>query len=201
MAHRRGAFRGRGISQSQRRKKSWQNLAAIAADANSSASFPNNTVNFDLAAGVPGILSVEESSLAVVYDPETTGAGLQAESTIIRIRGTLELEKNSVVTPSIITRAFGIGVMETQAALVGAFPNPASVLGALWDGWMFYRTIGQGALDANAGIVDVKSMRKLQSGQSLILVMGAQVTTVDDTLIGAPAISGFCTLRALMMLP
>ena len=199
MAHR-GSFRRSGISQSQRRKKSWTNLSVLAQNETEISSVSSNTLNFAQDAGVVAVSS-GEFALGYVFDPVSGGPGLEAESTILRIRGSLELEKNSVGIVT-TTRAIGIGVMETQAALLGAFPNPATPDGANWDGWLFYRSIAQGAADANAGTLDAKSMRKLPSGSSLIIVMGAQSIQIDGTAsIFAPAISGFCTLRALMMLP
>jgi len=204
MAHR--AFRGRGISQSQRRKKSWVNLAGLTSgqDLIQVSSTPNNTLNYDVSQGSVSA-NPSSQSLGYVFDPALSGSGLDAESTILRIRGSLLLGKNTETgTPPqslIATFAFGIGVMETQAANLGAWPNPATVKGALWDGWMFYRSLNSSIVDATAAIVDVKSMRKLQSGQSIILVMGVEQSASDDTPAVAPAFTGSFTARALMMLP
>jgi len=173
MAHR-GSFRRRsgGISESNRRKKRWSPFFAPAAseDVLTTGDF-SPTLNFQLSIGI-GAASPQQRSLAYVFSAGGLTDDVNPESTIIRIRGSLELQKNVVSTADIETFAFGIGVMETQAALLGAFPNPASPLGSEWDGWMMYRSNSQGALDANAGIVDVKAMRKVQSGYSLVLVMG-----------------------------
>jgi len=202
MAHRR-SFRGRGITDAQRRKKLWSPLAAPAAAEDQLTSGDISvTLNYQLSssgAAAPGPL---DRALAYVF-PSGGANQIPAESTILRIRGTLELPKIEVSMTDIDTTAFGIGVMESGAADQSAFPNPASPDGSTWDGWMFYRSQAQGALDANAGIVDVKAMRKIQSGQSLVLVMGQYAASLisvgGDVTI--PAMAGSFTARALFLLP
>ncbi len=207
MAHR-GRPRGRGISQSQRRKKTWAALTALP----SSSSGPDTgtalspTINLVLpSTAAPQAGDAAAVSSGVVFDLGESTVG--PESTLLRLRGSLELPKNDVqdgagAIQGITTHAFGVGVMESSAAALGAFPNPASPLGSDWDGWMFYRSQEQGALDANAGIVDVKSMRKLQGGYSLILVFGAYKAPFDALdIVFAGDVEAFFTLRGLFLLP
>jgi len=157
-------------------------------------------MNFDAAAGVPGA-SPQQQSLGYVFDAGQTSFDVRPESTLLRIRGSLGLEKNSEVGVELFVHAFGIGVMETTAANLGAFPNPASPLGADWDGWMFYRSIHSSVVDAAGSIIDVKAMRKIQSGYSLIFVAGVYASTVDDSNATAPAINAQFTGRGLFLLP
>jgi len=184
----------RGVSQSQRRKKSWGAFAVI----NSPAGVVSPTIaltTLDLS----GLASPAEDVLGAVFNP----TGIPAESTLLRIRGSLLVEKNSQSVTTLFTLAYGIGVMESGAALQGAFPNPASPAGANWDGWMFYRSINTSILDAEAAIIDVKSMRKIESGYSLFFAYGAYAMTTDDATIGsvAAASTSLITARGLFLLP
>jgi len=191
MAHRRGNFRGRtgGISDSQRRKKSWTGITTGTVPDDLSTP---NTVALEL----PG---VSDAELTLGFF-DVDGTAFQ-EGTILRVRGSLELPKNilgaAIVNGEIDTQyAFGLAVINSTAAAAGSIPNPASAVGASWDGWMFYRTQNQGALDANAGVVDIKSMRKLEGGQSIVFVFGAAGR------IGAPGPAmAYFSGRMLVLLP
>jgi len=192
MAHRRGAFRGsRGISDAQRRKKTWGPFTANL----SPLGVPSTTIVLGTAS-TPGVSSPEE---AVSFLPFTEG--IFPESTILRIRGSLNMDKNSVASPRIVTNAFGIGVMETGALLLGSAPNPASPQGSNWDGWMFHRSINNAVVDAASTWVDVKSMRKIQSGYSLFFCLGIYVMTDDDSAPTTASTTCEFTARGLFLLP
>jgi len=198
MAHRR-SFRGRGISDSQRRKRVWGAFSSLAADATQSGTEPNLLIRFFTSVVIAG--DVAQAFTGAVFPALNSPGQILPESTILRIRGSVELPKNVILAAEYTTSAFGMGVMEAGAALQGAFPNPASPEGANWDGWMFYRTQQQGALDANAGIVDVKAMRKIESGYALVMVMGNYSVTDDGTVPVGGAIDGFFSGRGLFLLP
>ncbi len=201
MAHSR-SFRGRGISDSQRRKKKW-----IQVTGPSGTFIPGGVQTPNMALDLSTVPTSDAfgQSVGLVSDP--TLDKVPAESTILRIRGSVNIPKNSQETAGSpqdnINFAIGIGVMEATAANLGAFPNPATPDGAAWDGWMFFRSVQQTALDSNAGIVDVKSMRKVQSGQAIIIVFGSFVTTDDGSTPAAVAGQGTATIniRALILLP
>jgi len=184
MAHR-GNFRGRGISESQRRKKTWAGLT-----------FLNQSIN-GLQLQIPDLSGTPPSdSMAIAQFSASTAAGL-TESTILRIRGSVLIPKSSPVgTSSSLVVAFGIAIVTDEAAVQVAIPNPATVEGADWDGWMFYRAVVSAVLDADATMFDVKAMRKLQGGMSLVLVAGAasdgSVVTVGNVDVIA---------RVLFLLP
>ena len=184
MAHRRGSFRGRsvGISQSQRRKKSWSAFAEAG----------NIYAGVRLVVPAPG--AGPSSSLFVQGITSKNGAGF-VEGTVIRIRGSIEVPKSDLGIPE-QTVAFGIGFVTDEAFAVSAVPNPATAVGADWDGWMFYRAQLQGSLDANAGIFDVKSMRKWQDGMTFALVAGIATEGAGS---GAAQVSVIA--RALILLP
>jgi len=178
--------RSRGISQTQRRKKMWVDLnpaAALGSDLSSGCLLP------------PPIAAVGES-VAVLQFPAQQGFN---ESTLLRIRGTLDVPKS---TPepgagSSEIAAFGIGIVSDQAAEALAVPNPATATGYDWDGWMFLRQSTQIAVDVQGTMVDVKSMRKWESGQSIVFVAGA----ATDSVAGF-TVSKFCfSLRGLFLLP
>jgi len=197
MAHLRGR-QGRGISQSQRRKKSWINVEGpvIGTDGVIGTNFTPN-LNFEIASGPSG--NGSGSSFGLVSDAVLDK--VPPESTLLRLRGSLNLPKNEIFATHVDTYAVGIGVMETGAALLGAFPNPATPAGGAWDGWMFFRSQQTGALDANASIIDVKAMRKVQSGSSIIIVMGSFRTDSGGLAVSAPSFQGQMNLRALILLP
>jgi len=196
MAHRKRFTRG--ISDSQRRKKLWTPLLALPRDVEGAGD--NTELTPTVVLGFPfkdaaGPGQSVATSIGVVYS-------LIAESTILRIRGSLNMGKNSVSTSDIETFAFAMGVMETGAALLGAFPNPATPEGSVWDGWMFYRSFNSAIVDAASTIVDVKAMRKVESGYSLVVVYGAfavPFTTLDNAAINTS--SAALTVRALLLLP
>jgi len=148
------------------------------------------------------LLSPDNSPLGQTVGFFSVQDEIPAESTILRIRGSLEVDKNSATANEVSTFAFGIGVIERTAAEAGVVPNPASPEGANWDGWMFYRSSQLPTVEAQASIVDVKSMRKLQSGNALIIVAGSHIAEeVSGTATLAPAIDMSFNGRFLLLLP
>jgi len=119
----------------------------------------------------------------------------------MRIRGSLNMQKNTIVALETTNFAVGFGVMETGAAAQAAFPNPATPEGADWDGWMFYRSLNSAIVDAASTIIDVKAMRKVQSGYSLVFVCGSDRASSDDSNVTAPAIAAQLNARILFLLP
>ena len=170
MAHRN--FRGRA-SQTNRRKRLWADLNVQSAGG-------------DLAVMTltPPDLVAAGSSLAVSGFP-SSGAPALLEATVMRIRGYIDVPKTAVGTSGLNDDvfAFGIGLVSEEAFEVAAVPNPATGSGLDWDGWMFLRSSSQAALDPASTIMDVKAMRKWESGQALVFVAGMATTTVSG-LIG-----------------
>jgi len=189
MAHRRGAsFRGRsGISDSQRRKKAWIDMNV------------NAGLGIDQAGGtlLPNAPAAGED-VAVLAFPSSLNQAF-AESTILRIRGSLEIPESTWTSTGVgnITFGFGIAIISEQAAeVLTAIPNPATATGYDWDGWMFLRVGPLKALDSAGTIVDVKSMRKWRSGDSIVFVAGVA------TNLGGGATGSFnFSLRGLFLLP
>jgi len=200
MPHR-SSFRGRGrggISDAQRRKKSWVQVTGPAVASDGSVGVVQTPqMNIDVPAGPAAAPSA--SSAGLFSDP--TLDKVPEESTILRIRGSVNLPKNTIGTAFVENFAVGIGVMEATAAALGAFPNPASPAGGAWDGWMFYRSIQATALDANATVIDVKAMRKVQSGMAIIIVVGAYVAHTGANTSASTAFQLQINLRALILLP
>jgi len=196
MAHRR-SFRG-GISQSQRRKKTWIPFKAP------------YTSDGTLFGDIGLIINFQAPAVAAQVSPIGQAIGffsdlgeVPEESTILRIRGSLELPKNDVSTAAGEVHAIGIGVMERTAAELGAVPNPASPEGAAWDGWMFYRSTMLPPVEAESSLFDVKSMRKVQGGYAAIVVAGSYATNEVAGGSGTtiPAIDAKLVGRLLILLP
>jgi len=199
MAHRR-TFRGRGISQSQRRKKTWIPITAPSTIDGLQFGDQSLFVNFQ-AAALGNSISPAGQTVGFL----STVGEFPEESTILRIRGSLVLPKNDVegTTPgSLNVHALGIGVMERTAAEQGAVPNPASPEGAAWDGWMFYRSTMLPPVEAESSIFDVKSMRKVEGGYAVIIVAGTFMAEDVAAALGTvPAVNVFLNARALVLLP
>jgi len=188
MARQRSGFRGRGISESQRRKKTWAALTIGQNLSNGMSIFTGST------GGVPG------SSLGLVSFSADSTTGL-SESTILRIRGSVLIPKS---VPSAAVGAggdevygFGVAMVTDEAAAVGAVPNPASAEGVAWDGWQFIRSNVATAVDATGTIMDVKAMRKFDGGQSLIFVAGVS----SDDPAGSSGLQIEFVGRILFLLP
>jgi len=190
MAHRRGSSRGRGgISESQRRKKSWFNL--------------DNTFGATEDVAVtqllpPGLVAAGDTISLLTFPTSINQAF--AESTILRIRGHLEVPKSTGDTGVAFQTAFafGIGVVsEVAANSVVGVPSPATIAGQDWDGWMFLRSSSQSPLDSVGTAVDVKSMRKWRSGESIVLVAGFATAKAAGDTTQAFNLS----LRGLFLLP
>jgi len=192
MAHRRGSFRGRvGISDAQRRKKAWGGLKA----ALSPALVPSPTIPLDVS--FTPTANPDFGSVSVNFTQ-----GIPDESTILRVRGSLNMVKNVIAGVEILTVAYGMGVMETGALLQGAAPNPASPDGSNWDGWMFYRSLNSAVVDAASTMIDVKAMRKIQSGYSFFFAFGVYIMTTDDSVATTPIVAtSEITARGLFLLP
>jgi len=201
MAHRSRNFRGRGISDSQRRKKSWIQITGPTVSSDGTIASPDvqtPNMNFVIPSAT-GTSLPSSASVGLISDPVLDK--VPAESTILRLRGSVNLPKNIIDLTDVNTFAIGIGVMEATAAALGAFPNPATPAGGAWDGWMFYRSSQQGALDSNAGIIDVKSMRKVQSGSAIIIVFGQFNSSTDGSFPDIVAAEMQLNLRGLILLP
>jgi len=176
----------RGISETQRRKKAW-------IDMNLGAFFGNDVAGGGMTP--PDIVGVGES-VALLQFPSQPGF---AESTLLRIRGSLTVPKSDFNNnPGLVNVfTFGIGVVSDQSAEALAVPNPATATGYDWDGWMFLRTSDQSTVEAQATQVDVKAMRKWKSGDSIVFVAG-MATSNSTGLVGQSF--GF-SLRGLFLLP
>ncbi len=201
MAHRRST-RGRGISDAQRRKKTWAAVKVVANGAGT-AGDPDFLTAFVLETPAAGSAGESQSDvLALIDSGSSLGTGdelstLPEESTILRMRGSLVFPKTDG-TPTaglgVTTQfALGIGVASIRAIVGGSSPLPIS--DADWDGWMFLRQSAVAPLDSVGTIVDVKSMRKLRGGDALFIAA--------ETINQATGVSGQWTmdLRLLILLP
>jgi len=176
MAHRRGfsGRGGRGISDSQRRKKTWESM-------DNSFLGTEDVIGTQLLP--PGLIAAGESASILAFS--TADNPSFAESTILRIRGYVDVPKSTTDTGVAFQTAFafGIGIVTEQAAdSVIGIPNPATITGQDWDGWLFLRSSNQIALDITGTMLDVKAMRKWKGGESIVLVAGfAMAKVAGDT--------------------
>jgi len=189
MAHRNTFSRPRrgGISEAQRRKKSWFGIGFTGFDC----------MGIDLIPAAPAVGS-PTISMASVSSASAAANGF-LEGTILRIRGSISVPKSTPqgTASGAITVAVGFGFVTDDAALAQAVPNPATAVGADWDGWMFFRSNVAAPLDANAAILDQKSMRKWSSGTSLVFVAGA----CTDSATPGTETTVLITARILLLLP
>jgi len=186
MAHRRGSFRGSRVPESLRRKKTW-------------ASFSEGGLSsMGVTLFVTAVAGPSDSLQVAFIDSGTASAIV--EGTLMRIRGSVNIPKSqgTVNAATQISLAFGIGFVTDEAATAGAVPNPATAVGADWDGWLFYRSNTAAPLDANATVMDSKAMRKWDGGQSLALVFGVSQNT-GSTVTGTQSMDIFA--RGLFLLP
>ena len=145
----------------------------------------------------PALVAPGEDLAALVF-PSSINQSF-AESTILRIRGSIVMPKNegTGVLGQNSVFAFGIGIISEQAAeVITAIPNPATATGYDWDGWLFLRSSYAAALDSNATIVDVKAMRKWHSGDSIVFVSGVASDQASEA-----AGQFLMNLRGLFLLP
>lgn len=200
MAHRRP--RGRGISEAQRRKKTWVQLKSEVNAAGGNESQFQTSFMIGVPASIGAVGGTEKTAFAAISDPAVpVGLGdevstLPEESTILRMRGSLVFPPHVTAVANIPSQyAIGYGVTDIRSIVGGAFPGP--IIDADWDGWMFLRQSGVGPLDAFGSEVDVKAMRKLQGGDTFFVA----VESVAGTGAGADAAEWNFDLRLLLLLP
>jgi len=198
MAHR--AFRGRGISQSQRRKKTWVQLTNLV----SAGVTPGFVTSFGLGVTPSATFGVGVRDGFIGITGDGTGdnpflSSLPAESTILRVRGSMSFPKyfQSDVSSSLNNdTGFGFGVTGITNLLSSSYPSPIS--DASWDGWMFKRTSSVGPVDSIGTVIDVKAMRKIQTGDAFF-VMAEHVQGQGGTNV--VGVNWQFDLRLLILLP
>jgi len=206
MAVRRSFARGRGISESQRRKKTWISVKVPTAATGLDTAQFQTAAFLEVPATSTPIGSTQKAGLALIEDPggsATVGAEqstLPEESTILRARGSLLFPKNTALegtASSTLTDqyAFGFGVTDIRGAVQGTFPGP--ILDADWDGWMFLRQSAVAPVDSDGTMVDVKAMRKLKGGDCLFFA----VESVSGDGVSTPAGVFIFDMRLLILLP
>jgi len=133
-------------------------------------------------------------SIQVLQFPSQPGF---TESTLLRIRGTLNVPKSfySLTPGGNEVFAFGIGIVSDTSAAALAVPNPATATGYDWDGWLFLRQAGSVAVEPTGELVDIKAMRKWRGGDSIVFVAGLATGASE---VGAPFTM---SLRGLFLLP
>ncbi len=195
MAHRRSAIRR--PNQTQRRKKTWISIKQLTAVGVN----PGILTTLELTVTSPGVLGQASRAMFLVAGGDNTGGNpltstLPEESTILRIRGSLLFPKTTLTGSLVDTEmAFGVGVTGTSSATSsGSYPAP--ITDSDWDGWMFRRQSAVSPVDSIGTVVDIKAMRKIQSGEALFFMAEA----VDG---GSTADVGtwIFDMRVLLLLP
>ncbi len=203
MAHRRGSFRrGGGISDAQRRKKTWVSLK-VATGANTAPESDFMTAIEMETAISGGVFQPSKVAIIAVNDPTAQigneSSSLGEETTILRTRGSLLFPKSDpaqAASPNLIVQqnAFGIGVTDVRSLVNGVFPGP--IVDADWDGWMFLRQSTVTPVDSVGTVIDIKAMRKIESGDALF-VAAESISAMAATT----AASWVFDLRFLLLLP
>jgi len=185
----------RGISDSQRRKKTWVAMK----ESKSSNNSPGFVTSLPIEVTTPALTGAGSRTVLAAQTGDGTGGDpfhstLPEESTILRIRGSMLFPKTEFST--IVTTQFniGFGVKPITGNLSSHFPGP--ITDSDWDGWMFMRQSGLPPLEAASTIIDIKSMRKLQTGDVFFIsaegVAGAAATATGLWILD---------LRLLLLLP
>jgi len=193
----RSGFRGRGISQAQRRKKTWVPVGEII----SAGQTPGIATSFLISLTTPATIGQATRNGFIVMVGDGTGASpltstLESESTILRIRGSLLFPKTTFTsgTGVQIQFSFGIGITAISDLQAASYPGPIS--DADWDGWMFLRQSGVAPADSVGTMMDVKAMRKINDGEALFVM-------AEGLNVGATAVQAdwLVDLRVLLLLP
>ena len=170
MAHRR-SFRGRSQSGSQARKKTWSPLMSDTGG---------------VLLPMMGTLSPSSLTVATDFFIFTLRPDVE-ESTIIRthLQGTFTPKGLSGSTAAQgFTFAVGMGIVTEEAALGGAVPEAADSIA--WDGWfvheMFSWNVASGFVENRAMVIDSKAMRKLESGN--VVIVSLSVAAGSGTVSG-----------------
>lgn len=197
--------RGRGISQSQRRKKAWIAAKLATVTPGSGDSLFSTAIKLTTPIGTVSTAggNYSASTFALVNDPSAVDGDetstLPEESTILRIRGSMLFPANElglVPNEMDVQHVIGFGVTDIRSLISGSFPLPAT--DADWDGWMFLRQSAVAPLDSEGTNLDVKAMRKIKTGDAFFVA--AQAMNVAGGGFVAPASWAF-DLRLLMLLP
>ncbi len=197
----RRAFRGRsGISQSQRRKKTWVQVVEAAGG---SANAPGFVSTFEVALApntTPG--NNTKFGFVVASGDGTQGAplvsNLPSESTILRIRGSLAFPKNNYNGTGLVNTQVAIGYGVTSLTDLNSDSYPGSISDGSWDGWMFLRQSAVAPVDSEGSIVDIKAMRKINDGETLFV----QTESVAGDGTPSAAVQLFqLDIRILLLLP
>ncbi len=203
MAHRRSFRpRGRGISESQRRKKTWIAAKTTLAVTGAGAGFGTSII-ISVPAPPTGIGDNNAVAFAFIDEGATTAGDEEStfpeECTILRTRGSLLFPKTTATIGSggspEAQFALGMGVTDIRSIVNGAFPGP--IVDADWDGWMFMRQSTVTPVDSIGTVVDIKSMRKIKSGDALFIT--AQTMSGGGT--GATTQQWQFDFRFLVLLP
>jgi len=169
MAHRRNfrsSFRG-----GQRRKKTW-------VQALQPADGPGGSLQLTPFLQQIQLTPVAADTYLRVADVFTPGSpsenGIPTESTVLRIRGQVEVAKSTLAGGDDQLFAFGICVIDLPSFPTSTDDLPGPMSAPEWDGWMFIRGPSLfGPLDVNATAYDVKAMRKIEGGQRLAFIQEA----------------------------
>ncbi len=201
MAHRRGSFRGRGISESQRRKKTWISVKTATGGSGSLASAFTTANIMETPVTTASAGSFGTDIFALVSDPVVEqgeeASTLPEECTILRARGSLLFPKNLAAAGPIIEDNYSWGFGVTDIRSIQGFSAPGAIIDADWDGWMFLRQSGVSPVDSMGTMVDVKAMRKIKNGDALFF--SAQAVNGGSTI--TPAGQFLFDLRLLILLP
>jgi len=189
----------RGISQSQRRKKSWVQMKLTIS---TGAQNPGFATSIALETAAPPSAGTAERDGLVAVSGDGSGTDpfvstLPEECTILRIRGSLLFPENTiqrVPAAGDASHNFGFGVTAITDLDPSSYPGPCSKPD--WDGWMFLRQSALKPIDAAATVLDVKAMRKIKTGDAFF-VMAESVLQVGPGVVQ----SWIFDLRLLLLLP
>ena len=202
MPQRSSRFRGRGISQAQRRKKTWLQVSALVGAGQSSGL--GGSLQFEVT--TPTQIGSANRDGFIAMSGDGTGdssfeGSIPSESTILRIRGSLAFPANLPRTIGNLEVGdnqfnFGIGVSSISDNQATSYPAPIS--DSDWDGWMFLRQSAVADITYPGSVVDVKAMRKINDGEALFIMAEGLTGSSAGTSVDA---EWLFDLRVLLLLP
>ncbi len=124
--------------------------------------------------GATTIVAGTKVLLASLADPSVHGPG-----TIVRSRGYFGILTDQSAASEDQIGAVGMTLVSNQALTAGAAAIPGPSTDALWDGWFWWQSFAQrmrvatavGEFRGQVYQIDSKAMRKLETGQALVLMV------------------------------
>ncbi len=135
-----------------------------------------------------GSVSVASNTSVIISSFDPFAALLDASVTIVRSRGLLRVQPQTLTAGIEVNGAVGACVVTDQAFAAGAASIPGPWTNADWDGWFIWQEYSMRwdqATDVGRQIasiqyeIDSKAMRKVQANETVVLMAESQVGLIE----------------------